>query len=399
MIFLSKRTLSAVLLILLAGCLVYANSFQVPFVLDDQLWIAGNDIIRSLANFFGNRQGYDLNPPRFVGILTFALNYSCGGLDVFGYHLVNLLVHLGNGLLVYALLGLTFRTPYFLRGKSGSEFREQVQVKPGANGKAQPESSTQSEPDFISVFKSTAFLVPFFAALLFVVHPLQTQAVTYLSQRMTSLATFFYLLSVVLYAKARLGMEQNPDCGFANSAEKRPPCKRIPRGATPAPASTRCSRLPVYICFTGSILAAILGMTTKEMAITLPLAIVLYEASFFRGPWRRRFACLLPLLATLPVVPLHVLTFSHPGSDLLSSVGDQFRAQSNLSRLDYLFTQFRVIVTYLRLLVLPVDQNLDYDYPIYRTLLHPAGLPVVPAPRPPSSPWLFTSSGAVGRSG
>jgi hypothetical protein len=80
-IFFSKRPLPAILLILLAGLIVYANSFQVPFILDDYFFIEKNDVIRSLGNFFTNSTGYAFNPPRFVGILTFALNYHFGGLN------------------------------------------------------------------------------------------------------------------------------------------------------------------------------------------------------------------------------------------------------------------------------------------------------------------------------
>jgi tetratricopeptide (TPR) repeat protein len=83
-------------------------------------------------------------------------------------------------------------------------------------------------------------------------------------------------------------------------------------------------------------------------------------------------------LATLPIVPLTVVEIGGISSDIQQgtgptgpSIGDQLRADSSLSRLDYLFTQFRVIVTYLRLLILPVNQNLDYDYPVYSAFFTP----------------------------
>jgi protein O-mannosyl-transferase len=85
---------------------------------------------------------------------------------------VNLGIHIVNALLVYALLLLTFKTPAM------RQF-------------ADPDSRT---PLFIALF----------SALLFVSHPLQTQAVTYIVQRLTSLATLFYLLSLLMYIKARL---------------------------------------------------------------------------------------------------------------------------------------------------------------------------------------------------
>jgi protein O-mannosyl-transferase len=98
--------------------------------------------------------------------------------------------------------------------------------------------------------------------------------------------------------------------------------------------------------------------------------VLLYEIFFFRGAWKRRLLCLLPILATLPIVPSVFISGDSPG-DLLSDVSEGSRLQTGMPRMDYLFTQFRVIVTYLRLLVLPVNQNLDYDYPIYRSFFTP----------------------------
>jgi Flp pilus assembly protein TadD len=114
------------------------------------------------------------------------------------------------------------------------------------------------------------------------------------------------------------------------------------------------------------LLAAILAMFTKEIAVTLPLAVLLVEAAFFQGAWRQRLPMLLPLLATLPVVPVLVLT----GGEL-SSAGTLTQTRVDIPRGDYLLTQFPVIVTYLRLLLLPVNQSIDYGYPVYTTFFTP----------------------------
>jgi hypothetical protein len=119
--FLCNRWLPAILLILSAGIIVYANTFQVPFVFDDPVSIVQNDVIRSLDNFFANSSGYEFLPNRYVAYLTFALNYQFGELDLFGYHAVNLTIHLACALLVYTLLRLTFRTPYFQVTGPGSK--------------------------------------------------------------------------------------------------------------------------------------------------------------------------------------------------------------------------------------------------------------------------------------
>jgi tetratricopeptide (TPR) repeat protein len=339
--FLCRSRLPAILLVLLAGIIVYANTFQVPFVLDDETSIVNNAVIRSLENFYANSTGYEYLPNRYVAFWTFALNYHFGGLNVSGFHAVNLLIHLVGGLLVYTLLRLTFRTPYF---------REQV---PGPGSKVQglsPHSSLLAPHSFI----------PLFAALLFVVHPVQTQAVTYIVQRMTSLATMFYLLSVVLYVQARLRLESRVPS----------PESRDSKDQGPGDKDAEPQQLVPVLLLAASVVSAVLAMMTKPIAFTLPLAILLYEICFFRGAWKRRLFCLLPLLATLPIVPMTFIDIEGSGSDILSDPGDQLRAGS-MSRLDYLFTQFRVIVTYLRLLVLPVNQNLDYDYPVYTTFFTP----------------------------
>jgi Flp pilus assembly protein TadD len=331
----------------LTGIIVYANTFQVPFLLDDERSITQNDVIKSLANFYANSSGYDFVPNRFVCYLTFALNYHFGGLNITGFHVTNLLIHLIASLLVYALLRLTFRTPYFLGETEGSGS--------GSPGLADPLPSAFS-------LQPSAF-IPLFAALLFVVHPIQTQAVTYVVQRMTALATMFYLLSVMLYVKARLRIELKVRC--QRSGEK------IHNTTEEKHSSLFTPDFSLFFYYAGSVLAAVLAMKTKEIAFTLPFAIVLYEAFFFRGDWKKRLLYLLPLLATLPIIPLAIIEIGGPAGDILADTGEQLRVGHGISRLEYLLTQFRVIVTYLRLLILPINQNLDYDYPVYTTFFSP----------------------------
>jgi hypothetical protein len=370
--FFSKQSAPALLMILAAGFIVYANTFQAPFVLDDKRSIIQNDVIQNLDNYYANRTGFDFVPNRFVVYLTFALNYHFGGLDVTGYHVVNLLIHLLTALLVYALLRLTFRTPYF---QDRTE-KQPIQVEE-ASGTVQsqrntvfPQSSPQSQSDLPATFSlQPSTLIPLFGALIFVVHPVQTQAVTYIVQRMTSLATMFYLLSITLYVQARLAIE-NSECRMQNAEYKNPEA-----GIQHSEKKTRRTgieeRVKSGVLMAGSVLTAVLAMKTKEIAFTLPLAVVLYEVCFFRGAWKRRMFYLLPLLATLPIVPLTVIDIGGSAGDILSDGGDKLRVGSSMSRLDYLFTQFRVIVTYLRLLILPINQNLDYDYPIYTNFFSP----------------------------
>jgi hypothetical protein len=300
--------------VFLLALLAYSNSFTGTFVFDDVQHVRDNLRIRDLGALV-SWEGYLALRHRFVGYLTFALNYRLGELSAFDYHLVNFCIHAITAALVYALVLLASRTP---RLRSST-----------------PEGSSQA--------------VAFFAAALFATHPIQTQAVTYIVQRFTSLAALFYVLTVVLYLRWRLNRE--------------------------AGEGSRTTRAVLYA---GVLLSAVLGMKTKETAFTVPLAVILCELSFFDLPaWRRRFF-LLPIAATMLVIPL-----SYLGSVAMSApaVAQATRVQTTVSRLDYLLTQAPVVVTYLRLLAWPAGQNLDHDFPLAHGFLEPrvlaAGLALV----------------------
>ncbi len=304
---------SHILLIFLLGLLAYSNTFQVPFLFDDIGNIVENHTIKDLNNLW---------PPtgsRWFGLLTFALNYKLHGLDVAGYHIVNLAVHIINGILVYFLVVLSFKT-FFLAKSSLKDYSDNIAL---------------------------------FSGLLFVVHPVQTQAVTYIVQRFASLATTFYLLSLVIYIKWRLRPRSIED-------ELRSTDRRSSSGSLKS--------TPWYLA---SVVSAILAMKTKEIAFTLPLIIALYEFMFFQGEIKKRVLWLIPLLLSMLLIPLTLIPLDKPLDQIIGTVRDATRLQSALSRWDYLFTQFRVIITYIRLLVLPIGQNLDYDWPIYHSFTDP----------------------------
>jgi len=175
-----------------------------------------------------------------------------------------------------------------------------------------------------------------FAGLVFVTHPLQTQAVTYIIQRATSLAALFYLAALTLYVKSRLLQQQ---------------------GKSPAVFK------PFYY---GSLIVAVMAMFTKENTVTLPLMVLLYEACFLKTKEGLNWKYLIPFLATLLIIPL--MMFLTKSVDFIG-MRRSLEEPSNLSSWQYLLTQFRVIVTYLRLLFIPLNQNLDYDYSIAKSLL------------------------------
>ena len=283
----------APLVIIAAILAVYFQTLHYPFVFDDYYYIVDEARVKTLSGFWPS------SGTRYFGFLTFALNYHFGGLDAFGYHIVNTAIHAANSLLVFGLVLLIFRTP-FMEAQSDTKVR------------------------------GLGFAVALSSALLFAVHPVNTQAVTYITQRFASLATLFYLLSITAYIRARL-----VDWGWRS-----------------------CLFLAI------SVLAAACAMKTKEISFTLPFMIALVEFAFFTGPLRERLIWIGSIALTLLIIPLSKIDATPPPAI----------AEEASTRAEYLFTEFRVIVTYLRLLVFPVDQALDYDYRSYTSFL---GAPVI----------------------
>ena len=304
------------LLIALVALLAYSNTFQSPFQWDEEDFIVQNPIVRDLEYFASPSKAKGIDPDyyiflrtRYVGYLTFALNYQIHGFDVLGYHLVNLTIHILNAILVYFLVQLTFKTPF-------------LKETPLRNHSSQ---------------------IALFSAFLFVSHPVQTEAVTYIFQRHASFVTFFYIGSLVCYVLWRLKGE--------------------------AKEVSQWKRLSVYGL---SLLSCILARKTKENAFTLPIVLLLYECFFFKGSIKSRVILLTPFLLTLAIIPLTILG----GEKSLGQMMDRMLDPSSLltkgvAKETYLVTQFRVMVTYLRLLFIPVSQNLDYDYPLFSNVLTP----------------------------
>jgi tetratricopeptide (TPR) repeat protein len=307
-------------LIALVGFLIYSNTFNVPFQFDDDAYVVNNPAIRDFSTFLSPQEittGNTLSPTgippalrsafmtRVLGYLSLAINYRLHGLDVTGYHLVNLLLHILNAWLIYLILTHTFGR----REPPGREMND---------GRPSP--------------------LPLIAALIFLCHPIQTHAVTYITSRFVLLASFFSLLSLASYIRFR----------------------------TAAPGTGRVSFLVLAVLSAGA------GMMTKEFTFTLPFLIALYEFAFFSGSLREHLRSVSPLVLTLPISPL--LIFTQQGS--ITALDSTMRTitaadSSQISRIDYLLTQFPVIALYLRLLIFPVGQNVDHDIPVQHSLATP----------------------------
>ncbi len=297
-------------ILLALGFILYLGALQAPFVYDDRGYILQNHAIRSLSNF------WSFGGTRYLGYLSFALNYAVGGLNPFDFHLTNVLIHICNSILLFYLTLTTFRTPVMAGFFSGR-------------------------------YASSALPAAVVISAIFLVHPIQSQAVTYITQRFTSLATLFYLLALLLYLKARL-----IDAG-SSSAKRR-------------------------LLYIGALISTVAAMKTKEISFTIPFMIALYDYLFFPASELKRTARLrIPFYLTLFIIPLSLigpdwLTASDTVSEVIRRA--QVEEAVTLGHGVYVMTQFRVILTYIALLLLPVNQRIDYDYPLSHSMLDPATL-------------------------
>lgn len=298
-----KELLPFVIFCTLVGVLSYSNTFDVPLHFDDSSYILGNPALKqegfllNTSKVSGKSIDYNLKTTlstRYVAFETFLLNYKLGGVSVAGYHIVNLAIHIINAFLLYALAMSIMRL-------SGADDRK-------------------------------SRLIAAFSALLFVSHPIQTEAVTYISQRFTSLVTLFYLSAIIFYDR------------FKRSSD---------------------SRFKVYYAL--SFACVLLAMKTKEIAFTLPFAIALYEWLFFDSTIKARLKRVLPFMLTLPLIPVSILLGGEGYMSISHALSYASRSQSALPRFDYLATEFTVIAKYIGLLFYPLTQNFDYDPAIYHS--------------------------------
>src|SRR3989344_739556 len=250
---LSSRQLNlSVLAVIAAVALIaYSNSFQVPFVYDDLGNISQNPALKTF-NFFDWRSYAGL---RALPQASFALQTQFGFSEPWHFHAINLAIHIVNAWLVYWLCLLLGR--HFIAGAS---------LTPGVSPAA--------------VSPAPAFLPALFAALIFVAHPIATEAVTYIVQRTVSLTTLFYLLAVVSYVQwRRASLTPN----FARRATLgRLGDDSNPNLALPAEALAEAGVSPArrLAWATISLIATVAAMHSKQIAVTLPLAILLVEVLF-----------------------------------------------------------------------------------------------------------------------
>ena len=167
--------LTVVIGLTIIGAIIYSNSFDVPFQLDDDIQIIDDGSGAYLDKYRDVSQWLSFYKYRPLSKLSLAMNYQIHQDHVFGYHLVNLIIHITASFIVFLFLMEILKSPVF-RGRKYN-----------------------MDPSVLAMF----------GAIVFLAHPIQTQSVTYIVQRMTSMAGLFYLLSCFLYLKSRYNYTLN----------------------------------------------------------------------------------------------------------------------------------------------------------------------------------------------
>ena len=286
--------------------LIYSNSFSSSWHLDDYSSILDNYKIKNISTCLKEIS----TNPRGICDLSFALNYYFSGVNVFWYHVVNVVIHLISSVLVYCLITLTVNLQYDCHCEEAER----------------PKQSN---------------ILPLLGSLLFALHPLQTQAVTYVVQRYTSLATMFYLAALLFFIRARMSQLQGKGRFFS------------------------FRHLSFYLC---SFLSALLAMRTKEIAATIPFIFLLYDFTFLKGRGRDLKKAFLYILPFFILLGVQVISRTFFAGSCIAAFGEaidrSLKDTVRIGRVEYALTSANVVLTYIRLLLFPVNQNISYVYPV-----------------------------------
>jgi tetratricopeptide (TPR) repeat protein len=279
--------------LVLAGTSVYSNSLSGTFLFDDNAHI-GTLRDPTTGELRPWRQLVAFSSVRPTLTLSLAANYAWGGVDTTSYHLFNVTVHVVAGL---ALYGLVRRTSYL----------------PALGGR------------FAEI---TADSLAFVAALLWIVHPLQTESVTYIVQRCESMMGMFFLFTMYAYVRSAT----SPSFGK-------------------------------WTWYSVAFVSYCLGLASKEVMVMVLPVLLVYDRVFLSTGWREVLrqrgwmflAFAIPLFAAMSILPSSVLGVPDSTAGLVNSP---------VTPWEYAGTQPQVILHYLRLVVFPHPQCLDYGWPV-----------------------------------
>src|SRR5437773_6776696 len=290
-------------LLLLINLMAYSNSFTTGWHFDDLSNIVNNRDVH-LKDFSGTSLHSAVTTKiagtRPIAYLTFALNYYFSGPDIVPYHLVNLTIHLINAILVYALVVML---------------------------------AERWHPE---IARSQLRVFSLLVAALWSTSPLQTQAVTYIVQRMTSLAALFFLLSILCYIRWRSSEQPAERWGY----------------------------------LAGCLLCAILAFATKENAFILPAILLVYEIYCIKGFQQLRSRA--RFIGLLAFATLGLIVFGIHHYRVIERIQDDYTGR-DFSMGERVLTEFRVVVFHLSQLLLPLPSRLSlhHEFDKSRSILVP----------------------------
>ena len=273
--------LSIVLCVVTAA--LYFGAFIGSFHYDDSLAVVENPHLESWQTFVGHLD--HMVRPVLYG--TFLFDRSLYGTAPAGYHLLNLLLHLGSGIMIYRIL--------------------------------------------TSAVRDERSSVPFWTALVFLIHPITTETVTYISGRASGLMTFLYLQALFLYIKAS---EESKTKGLRR------------------------------FCLWGAVASFVLSIGSKESAVTLPIILLLWDMQIrqLKGPNLRSAILVRHSPFWIVILLAGVWAWSHPRYTALTQFSFDIRPF-----LVHLFSQIHAIAYASLLYFTPWNQNFDHDLPLFHS--------------------------------
>lgn len=287
-----SRTILLLSAIITLTIFSYLPGLSGSFVFDDIPQIAENRFLHLDSSSLPALQAAAFSygkGERPLSMLTFALNYLFYELDPFAYKLSNLLIHLANGLLLFTLIRLLYKTP-----------RVATSIQRDA-----------TQTNLIALMVTAAWLL----------HPINVTTVLYVVQRMTALSALFCLLGMLLYLLGRLRLDRN-------------------------------RRLGVALILGSVCIATPLAFFSKENGILLPLYLFLIESLLFgfaveNARCRRRLKMLFLVILGVPAVLAIGFFVAHPGW-ILDGYGNR-----PFTLMERVLTEPRVLWIYIKLLLLP----------------------------------------------
>ena len=279
----SRTNIFVLILFLFLGTIAYWNSMSVPFQFDDYHTVLKNPEVRNLDSFFKEFSYLEISRPFLF--FTFALNYKLSGLNVLGYHIVNLILHVLTAFVLYLILAKTIA----------------------------------SEPEGAS---SGLYIFPVISSLIFLVHPLATESVTYISSRSSVLSAFFYLSGIFIFIKA-------------DNARK---------------------KISLYTILL--LVSYLLSIGSKEISVTFPAIILLYDFYFLsKGELKKikeKFSFFyLPLL----LITILLLLFKFSYGLTLSSPDKTARGLFS-----HILSEIPASIYSLKQFFIPTALNIDPDF-------------------------------------